>query len=86
MAKRVAKIQMRPLAFLKLIRNDDRSLDRDVVGDQLGQIRDVELERPINRLFESRESFGVANDVMLDALGEPASKLARGVFSEPQDQ
>ena len=57
---------------------DDTRLDRHIVGDQLGEVFDVEGKRPPDVLFQIGKSIRVADDLVLDALGQAAPQLARG--------
>ena len=78
MAERVAEIQVRPLALLERVGLDHPRLDRDVVGDQVGQVIDVERQRPVDLAFQPGKPVGIADHVVLDALGQAAAQLARG--------
>ena len=42
MAKRMAEIEMRAFAFLELIRLDHTGFDRHIVGDEFGEIIQIE--------------------------------------------
>ena len=67
--------------LLERVGLDDAGLDRDVVGDEVGEVVDVERQRLADVALEPGEAVGVADDVVLDALGQPAAELARRAAS-----
>src|SRR4029079_7871197 len=73
--KRVAEVEMRAVISFEGIDLHDARLDRDVMPDQLRQERDVQRQRAIDRSLEAQESILVANQRMLDALGQAVAKL-----------
>ena len=77
MAEGVAEVQQRPLALLALVPADDRRLDlagaQDHVRQRLGSL--VEQLREV--LLEPAEQLGIADEAVLDDLGEPGAQLAR---------
>ncbi len=75
MPERVTEVEMCPLPFLKRIGRHDFRLDRDIVRNQLGEISNIQLKCLSDRFLHLREVCFVPNDVMLDALGEPAAQL-----------
>ena len=76
MAERVAEVEMGALAFLKRVGLDHAGFDRDIVRDERGQIFHVQCQRAFDRPLQMRKPFGVANDVVLDALGQAAAQIA----------
>jgi hypothetical protein len=46
------------------------------VSDELRQVLDIKAQRAGDVLFQQREAVGVANAIVLDALGQPAAQLA----------
>ena len=77
MAESVTEVEMSALAGFKWVGFNDFRFDRDVMGNEVGQIIDVALAGSADIALKLREPVGVADDVMLDAFCEAAAKVGR---------
>src|SRR5437762_9835529 len=76
-AEGVPQIQQRALAHLALVAADDRRLDLAGAADDVCERRGRAGEQLIEVRLEPTEQGRVADESVLDHLGEPRAQLAR---------
>ena len=80
--ERVTKIEQRPLVGLALVAADDRSLDLARAADDVGERGGIALEQALQVRLEPGKKRRIADQSVLDHLGEPRAQLARRQAAE----